>query len=104
MEGLRTKRILVTGGSGFIGNALCARLADIGAEAHAISRSGITPHSRATRTWSADLADRDALHRVFAEVRPHVVFHLAGYVYGSRALEHVQPAVSGNFTTTVNVL
>jgi uncharacterized protein YbjT (DUF2867 family) len=36
---LRGQKALVTGGSVFIGSQLCARLRQIGAEVHAVSRN-----------------------------------------------------------------
>jgi nucleoside-diphosphate-sugar epimerase len=56
------------------------------------------------RTWIADLGDFDAVRDVFGQARPHIVFHLAGYVYGARGIEHVRPALHGNLIATVNVL
>ncbi|RPJ79294.1 MAG: NAD(P)-dependent oxidoreductase, partial [Acidobacteria bacterium] len=50
------------------------------------------------------LSNADSVRRLFREVRPSVVFHLAGYVQGSRDLDQVSPALTGNLTTAVNVL
>lgn len=101
---MRAKRVLVTGASGFIGSALCQRLIELGAEVHGVSRSAPGSDAGSVRTWIADLGDFDAVRDVFAQARPHIVFHLAGYVYGSRGIEHVRPALRGNLIATVNVL
>jgi len=100
---LSGETVLVTGASGFIGGALCRRLALDGAELHAVSRSEaeLPPGVRAQRT---DLSDSDEVRRLFRELKPGVVFHLAGHVQGSRALDQVLPALSGNLLTTVHVL
>ena len=100
---LSGETVLVTGASGFIGGALCRRLARDGAEVHAVSRGAadLPPGVRAQRT---DLADSDEVRRIFRELKPGIVFHLAGHVQGSRALEQVLPALAGNLLTTVNML
>ncbi len=65
------KRVLVTGGAGFFGSFVVDRLRAVGAE------QIIVPRSR-----DYDLVDRTATHRLFAETKPDVVFHLAGKVGG----------------------
>ena len=97
------RRVLVTGGSGFLGTHLHDRLAEAGAEVHTVSRR-LRQVSGSTRSWQADLRDHAAALRIVREVAPDVVFHLAGYPVGCRGLEHVLPALSGNLLTTVNIL
>ena len=65
------KRVLVTGGAGFFGSFVVDRLRASGAE------DIVVPRSR-----DYDLVDRTATHRLFAETRPDIVFHLAGKVGG----------------------
>lgn len=104
IDSLRGRRILVTGASGFIGSALCERLVELGAEVHGVSRTSSVPDRAPIRAWAADLCDFDAVRQVFAQARPQIVFHLAGYVYGARGIEHIRPALRGNLIATVNVL
>lgn len=73
-------RILVTGGSGFLGSAVVQRLAASGHEvtvgdlrAPATPRDGV-----AFATF--DVTDRAVVDRVVGEVRPEVVVHLASIV------------------------
>lgn len=94
---------LVTGGAGFIGSHLCARLVSAGVHVHSVSRraqagaAGVHHHS-------ADLADFAAVSRLLAQVRPDYVFHLASHVQGAPDLKHVLPTFHGNLHTTVNLL
>jgi nucleoside-diphosphate-sugar epimerase len=101
---LADKTILVTGASGFIGGNLCRRLASNGAEVHAVARAAWDDVPAGVRAWHVDLGDGDRVRRLVREVKPAVVFHLAGYVLGSRGLDHVALALAGNLTTAVNVL
>lgn len=63
--------ILVTGGSGVIGTALCAELADQGfANVHVIT------------SRDADLRDKNAAETIVRRVKPALVYHLAARVSG----------------------
>jgi nucleoside-diphosphate-sugar epimerase len=93
----------VTGASGFIGTNLCARLARNRADVHAVSRA-IQPELPGVRTWQSDLAESGEVKRIFRELKPSVVFHLAGHVQGSRALDQVEPTLAGNLLTSVHML
>jgi UDP-glucose 4-epimerase len=95
-------RALVTGASGFIGGRLCRRLLAEGAEVHAISRR---PHQNdAVRWWQSDLGDTDSVASTLGRIRPDVVYHLAGYVSGSREIDAVLPSLRDNLVSAVNVL
>ena len=101
---LVNKRVLVTGASGFIGSHLCHRLVKEDAVVHAISRTTQLSLSSGIHHLQADISDYDSAHRVFVQAKPDIIFHLAGYVQGSRDLEHARPALYGNLVTTVNLL
>jgi GDP-L-fucose synthase len=65
------KRILVTGGAGFLGKRLCALLHDRGAGAVIVPRRD-----------ECDLTEQTAVRRLFAIERPEIVVHLAAEVGG----------------------
>jgi GDP-L-fucose synthase len=71
MSHLHKRRIIVTGGAGFLGREVCRRLAEWQPEQIVVPR-------RAT----CDLRDRAAIQRLFSDVRPHTVLHLAAVVGG----------------------
>jgi GDP-L-fucose synthase len=78
MDPWSNKRFLVTGGAGFVGGALCRTLAARGANDVIIARS---------RDY--DLTHQNDVEKLFAEVAPDVVIHLAARVGGIGAnLEH----------------
>ena len=68
---LRGKKILVTGGSGFVGRHLCAHL-------HALGCKDVVAPGRA----ACDLTDAAVTHALVQHERPQVVFHLAARVGG----------------------
>jgi GDP-L-fucose synthase len=67
---LSGKRTVVTGGTGFLGRNVAQALESAGAEVHAVG------------SGDYDLRHRDAIEKMFAELRPHVVVHLAAVVGG----------------------
>jgi GDP-L-fucose synthase len=67
----RHERVLITGGTGLVGRALSRVLADV-AFADVISIG----------SRDCDLRDGDAVQKLFADIRPSYVFHLAARVHG----------------------
>ncbi len=91
------RRILITGGAGFIGSALCRHLiAAGGAEvinldkltyaANLDSLAPVAGHPR-YRFEKADICDAPALRRLFAQYRPDAVFHLAAESHVDRSID-----------------
>jgi len=93
---------LVTGASGFLGSNLCRCLLDAGAEVHATSRAARTGDR--LRWWQSDLASEGAARTLLREIRPDVVFHLAGQVSAAPAASLVLPAFHSLLGSTLNLL
>jgi GDP-L-fucose synthase len=64
------KRIVVTGGAGFLGRTLCRRLTSAGAEV-------LVP-----TVERYDLVQGDAVRQMYADMKPELVIHLAAVVGG----------------------
>ncbi len=77
-------RILVTGASGFIGQALCAQLL---AEEHDVAALVRRPGSEpaGARPLAGDLGDRARLGELLAQERPQCVVHLAAEIASQRS-------------------
>jgi GDP-L-fucose synthase len=71
MDSLATKRILITGGAGFLGSHVVAELENIGCK-----------HLLVFRSSEYDLRNPSETARLFRDTRPQIVIHLAAAVGG----------------------
>ncbi|OLE54022.1 MAG: hypothetical protein AUG51_10385 [Acidobacteria bacterium 13_1_20CM_3_53_8] len=107
---MKQKRVLVTGGSGFIGSHLLHRLLKEGAEVAVTVRYGnIMKNERLRDCWDsiqiieADLRNRGALQGV-REFAPEIVFHLAAYNHVGQSFVQVEECFDVNAKGTANLL
>ncbi len=98
------QKALVTGASGFIGSHLCRRLRNMGVEVHGISRKDQPPSQDGLRWWKGDLSNTETVQRIFKEIKPDLVFHLASHVLGARDVSHVMSTFNDNLLSSINLL
>ncbi len=110
MSGMKDKRVVVTGGSGFIGSHLVKRLLEQGAQVAVTVRYGnVIKNERLREEWTrlkvieADLRNRGALEDV-RKFDPHVVFHLAAYNHVGESFRQVEECFDVNAKGTANLL
>ena len=107
LRSLRGTRVVVTGATGFIGRHLCPELQAHGASLVLFSRERHAAHSALfpnARTVRVDLLDRRAICGALDNVKPDLVFHLAGFVSGDRNVQAMARAFDGNVVPTANLL
>jgi UDP-glucose 4-epimerase len=104
------KRVLVTGGSGFIGSHLVHRLHKEGAEVGVTVRYGnVVKNERLRDIYSgihvieADLRNRGALEQV-RDFNPQIVFHLAAYNHVGESFTQVEECFDVNAKGSANIL
>jgi len=106
------KRVLVTGGAGFIGSHLVQALVERGDEVvivdnfdpfypERLKRRALHPQAR---LLESDIRDQDAMHRAFGEARPEVVVHLAALAGVRPSLERPAAYMDVNVRGTASVL
>jgi nucleoside-diphosphate-sugar epimerase len=109
-ERLQGLKVLVTGGGGFIGSHLVKTLSETGARVNIICRSGASrPNNSLTgaakqEIYRADLLDQGGLAKIIEQVRPRVVFHLAGLVNLERSFDIAEGCIRSNIQGTLNLL
>ncbi len=106
----RGKRVLVTGGSGFIASHLCRRLLALGARLYVLVKyDSLVDNVRLTGLWNritpveADLRNLDSL-RALSRVKPHIVYHFAAYNHVGDSFVHVSEAMDSNAKGTANLM
>jgi FlaA1/EpsC-like NDP-sugar epimerase len=110
------KRILVTGAGGSIGSELCralvlhqpARLFKLDRDESALHALQLSLEGHGLLYSSdlllADLRDASTIQRIFAEHRPHIVFHTAALKHLSLLEQYPAEAVQTNVRGTLAVL
>ncbi|MGO9789256.1 MAG: GDP-mannose 4,6-dehydratase [Solirubrobacteraceae bacterium] len=96
-------RVLITGASGFAGSWLVRACAADGDEIIGASRSGTVPDG-CGRGVRLDLRDAAAVQRLFTEVQPQVVYHLAALSHVGRSWEDPATTITDNAASAVAVL
>src|SRR5688572_24281310 len=98
------EKVLVTGGTGFLGGHLCRRLLKLGVEVHATSRLWRGQQNGQVKWWKADFEDLSVVRDLLNTIKPAVVYHLAGSVGATPSLEQIMPTLHSLLISTVNLL
>ena len=107
-------RILVTGGAGFIGSAVCRKIItstddavlNVDALTYAANLHSLDDIASNPRYGfkKADIRDREALGQIFADFQPDAVMHLAAESHVDRSIEGPGIFIETNIIGTFNLL
>ena len=110
MRHLKNKKVLITGGAGFIGSHLTKKLVELGAKVSVIVKyNSIIDSPRLVKIWDkiniieADLRNTDSVIEM-NKMNFDIVFHLAAYNHVGDSFKHVFENVNSNLLSTVNLL
>lgn len=103
LQRFKDKKVLITGGSGFIGTHLCKLLFQEGAKVNITSRKNRRYDSN-INVWKVDLRYPQKIKDIIELLKPDYIFHLASTVNGSRDVKFVLPTLNNNLVSTVNLL
>ena len=108
------KRILVTGGAGFIGSAVVRHIINHTSDSvvvvdkltYAGNLASLTPvaHDERFAFEQVDICDRSELNRVFTHYRPDVVMHLAAESHVDRSIDGPAAFIETNIVGTYTLL
>ena len=112
-----SRRVLVTGAAGFIGYHLSERLLGAGDEVVGLdnlndyydpklkeARLGRLKKQRGFRFFRADLGDRTGVEKIWKEIQPEVVVHLAAQAGVRYSLTHPHAYAKSNLEGMLDVL
>jgi dTDP-glucose 4,6-dehydratase len=107
-------KILVTGGAGFIGSAVCRLLvAEMGADVVNVDKLtyAAAPGSLASvegaggyRFFHADISDREAVDEIIAATEPDAIMHLAAESHVDRSISGPAAFIESNIVGTYQLL
>jgi dTDP-glucose 4,6-dehydratase len=112
-ESKSSRRVLITGGAGFIGSALCRKLVKDQAEVlnldkltYAGNPESLREVERAPnyRHRKIDICDKEAVQAAFADFRPTQVMHLAAESHVDRSIASAYPFIQANVVGTLTML
>lgn len=100
-------KILVTGGSGFIGRHLIPKLIELEHNVYSLERyvTGryVLGGQRMVKTIFGDIRDHFAIRKIIREIQPDAVIHLASISPVSYSYDHPNEVLETNFLGTVNL-
>ena len=107
----KNKKVLVTGGTGFVGSHLVSRLIELGAEV-VTTNLLLEPKSyfaeqklgEKVAVANVDITDFDAIHDLITKTYPEYIFHLAAQALVDVAFYNPLRTLDSNIMGTVNVL
>jgi CDP-glucose 4,6-dehydratase len=111
-EAYRKKKVLISGNTGFKGSWLTVWLAQLGAKVYGIS-NGVPTHPSLFETlnlrdyisyFEGDVRDLEFVKKVFQEVKPDFIFHLAAQPLVSISYVNPIETISTNVLGTAHVL
>ncbi len=110
MSIIKGKKILVTGGAGFIGSHLTQKLINEGAKVSVIVKyNSVIDCPRLVKVWDkiniieADLRNTDSVSEI-KNLSFDCVFHLAAYNHVGDSFKHVLENINSNLISTINLL
>ncbi|MEK7503322.1 MAG: NAD(P)-dependent oxidoreductase [Patescibacteria group bacterium] len=106
---LKNKKILVTGGTGFIGSNLIRRLIEEGALVYALTRETsnfwrLNDVLEKVRFNVSDLSDFDGITKLIEDIRPDGIFHLGATTIMQGIIAESGKAEEVNFKGTKNLV
>lgn len=98
---VKDKKVLITGGNGYLGRHLATSLREAGAKVFIMDKNG---DETSENTFILDITDRELLTNAIHIIQPDIVFHLAASLNRDRNFDSFDDIHSINFDGTLNLL
>ncbi|MEA3446009.1 MAG: NAD-dependent epimerase/dehydratase family protein [Bacteroidota bacterium] len=98
---IKDKKVLITGGNGYLGRHLAISLREAGSMVFIMDKNG---DETSENTFILDITDRELLTKTIHKIQPHIVFHLAASLNRDRNFVSFDEIHSINFDGTLNLL
>lgn len=95
------KRVLITGGSGFMGKHLQKELFNYGAFITIIDKN--PQHTKSINAIKCDICDYKNLEKVIRDISPEIVFHLAANIDRTSEFDIIRNMIAVNLVGTLNL-
>ena len=96
-------KIIVTGGTGFIGSYVVEELASRGHDVYVADRTLKRDILNKDKCFELDVTNNKRVFDLVKSIQPDVVIHLAGILGTSETWSHVHQAVDSNINGAINV-
>jgi GDP-4-dehydro-6-deoxy-D-mannose reductase len=101
-------RVIVTGGTGMVGSHFMNEYKNDGAEVYGIARnsasSRMAERTRNSNIIRCDIMERDALMRIFKQIKPDIIIHMAAQAFNGDSWNSEYITHQTNYQGTLNVL
>lgn len=107
MRGNKKMKVLVTGGTGMVGSHFMNSYREENVEVYGIARNSASSRLAAVQDSSiirCDIMERDALMKIFREIKPDVIIHMAAQAFNGDSWNSEYVTHNTNYLGTLNVL
>ena len=104
MDSLKDKRILVTGGCGYVGRLLIKKLYKLGSQVFVFDVISSSEPIHGVIYNNVDLLDNDLLCKLINQIKPQKIYHLAASLDRTRDYDVIDEILDINLKGTNNLL
>ncbi|HEX3043588.1 MAG TPA: NAD(P)-dependent oxidoreductase [Bacillota bacterium] len=98
------KKVLITGGSGFVGRHLVSRLLELKSRIYVTDKVNLFAHQPEVTFFNLDVVKYNEVKSVIHSVRPNFIFHLAAIVTAAREFNLIDEMIEVNLRGSTNIL
>lgn len=100
---LKGKKVLVTGGNGYLGGKFIKKLLSLNADVYSFDIYNNCSNSDVSN-YQIDLKNMEELSNTIKEIQPSIIYHLAASLNRTRDFNEANNLIETNLTGTINLL